>query len=78
MDAVRFGTILRRIREERGWTIRKLATRAGLTPAYVGILEGGGNVPTIATVLELTEVLGADIGDVMRELAKARLTPPQK
>ena len=76
MDAVRFGKILQRMREQRGWTIRKLATRAGLTPAYVGILEWGGNVPTITTVLELTEVLGADVGEVMRELAKARATPP--
>jgi hypothetical protein len=27
-------------------------------------------------VLELIEVLGADIGDVMRRLAAARISPP--
>jgi transcriptional regulator with XRE-family HTH domain len=54
-----------------------LATRAGLTPAYVGIVEQGGNVPSLTTVLELTEVLGADIAEVMRELAAARTAPPR-
>ena len=71
-DAVRFGAILRRIREQRGWTLRKLATRSGLSAAYVSIVERGGNVPSLTTVLELIEVLGVDIGDVMRELAAAR------
>jgi transcriptional regulator with XRE-family HTH domain len=75
MDAIRFGAIVRRIREERGWTRQKLATRSDLTPQYVSIVEQGGNVPSLTTVLELIEVLGADIGDVMRELAVARTAP---
>jgi transcriptional regulator with XRE-family HTH domain len=74
-DAARFGAILRRIREERGWTLRKLGTRAGLNPTYVSILEQGENVPSLSTVLELIEVLGGDIAEVMRELATARSTP---
>lgn len=79
VDAVRFGAILRQLREQRGWTRQKLAQRAGFTPTYLGILEQGGNVPSLTTVLELIEVLGADVGDVMRQLATARnppLTPP--
>lgn len=75
-DAERFGAILKHLREQRGWTRRKLAQRAGLTPTYVGILEYGGNIPSLPTVLELLEVLGADIADVMRRLAAARTTPP--
>jgi transcriptional regulator with XRE-family HTH domain len=76
-DAQRFGAIVRRLRRQRGWTRKKLATRAGLTPQYVGIVEQGGNVPSLATVLELLEVLGADVGEVMRELSAARNTPRQ-
>jgi transcriptional regulator with XRE-family HTH domain len=75
-DAARFGAILRQLREQRGWTRQKLATRAGMTPTYVGILEEGGNVATITAALELIEVLGGDIGDVMRRLAAARTAPP--
>ena len=75
-DAVRFGAILRRLREQRGWTKQKFAQRSGLTPSYVAILEEGGNVPSLSTVLELLEVLGADAAEVIRELATARSAPP--
>jgi DNA-binding XRE family transcriptional regulator len=75
-DAARFGAILKQLREQRGWTRQKLAQRAGITPTYIGILEYGGNIPSLPMVLELIEVLGADIGDVMRRLAAARITPP--
>ena len=74
-DADRFGAILRQLREQRGWTRQKLAQRAGLAPTYIGVLESGGNVPTISTVLELIEVLGGDIGEIMRQLAAARIAP---
>ena len=76
-DAARFGAILRRLREQRGWTKAKLATRAGMNAIYLGYVEEGRNAPTISTVLELLEVLDADAGEVMRELAEARrATPP--
>jgi transcriptional regulator with XRE-family HTH domain len=74
-DAARFGAILKRLRETKGWTRQKLAQRAGMTPTYIGILEYGGNTPSLPTVLELIEVLGGDIADIMRRLAAARVTP---
>jgi XRE family transcriptional regulator, regulator of sulfur utilization len=77
-DAERFGAILRQLREQRGWTRQKLAQRAGMTPTYIGILEYGGNTPSLPAVLELIEVLGADIADVMRRLAAARASPVPK
>ena len=77
LDAIRFGAIVRRLRTDRGWTRRKLATRAALTPQYVAIGEQGGNVPSLVTVLELIEVLGGDIAEVMRELSTARNSPSQ-
>lgn len=76
-DAVRFGVIVNRLRVARGWTRKKLSQRAGLTPQYVAIVEQGGNVPSLTTVLELIEVLGADIAEVMRELAVARNSPSE-
>jgi len=74
-DAARFGAAVRQLREQRGWTLRKLATRSGLSPAYVSIVERGGNVPSLTTVLDLIEVLGGDIAEVMRELSAARNRP---
>ena len=74
-DASRFGAIIRRLRDQRGWTRQKLAQRAGLSAQYLGIVEQGGNVPSLTTVLELIEVLGGDIGEIMRELMAARNAP---
>src|SRR5437016_2281753 len=54
-DAARFGAILKQLREQRGWTRQKLAQRSGVTPTYIGILEYGGNVPSLPMVLELLE-----------------------
>lgn len=76
-DAIRFGAIVRRLRDERGWTRKKLSQRAGLSPQYVAIVEQGGNIPSLTTILDLIEVLGADIAAVMRELSIARNSPRQ-
>jgi transcriptional regulator with XRE-family HTH domain len=75
-DAIHFGAIIRRIRLGRGWPMVKLARRAGMNPQYLGVLESGGNNPTLSTILELAEVLGADAAAIVREIALARNPPP--
>lgn len=77
-DAVLFGAMIRAVRLGRGWTLQKLATRSGMNATYLGIVEEGGNVPSLSTVLELTEVLGMDVGEIMRELARLRNTPIER
>jgi transcriptional regulator with XRE-family HTH domain len=77
-DAVRFGAILRRERLARGWTLRKLAQRSGMNAQYLGVVEAGGNVPSLATILEVAEVLGADAAEMIREVAVARRMPTVK
>src|SRR3954451_18472754 len=74
-DAVVFGAILRRERQARGWTLRKLAQRAGMNAQYLGVVEAGGNVPSLSLILEVAEVLGADAGEMIGEVAIARRTP---
>ena len=71
-DGARFGRIIRRVRRQRGWTIVKLARRSGMNATYLGILERGGNSPSLATIIELAEVLGVDAGDLVREVAAGR------
>lgn len=77
-DAVRFGAILRRERIARGWTIVKLARRSGMHHQYLGVVEAGGNIPSLSTILEVCEVLGADAGAMIREVAEARRMPKAK
>jgi transcriptional regulator with XRE-family HTH domain len=74
-DAVRFGAIVQRLRRQRGWTLRKLAQRSGMNPTYLGVLETGANMPTLATLLELAEVLNVEAADIVRELERARRPP---
>jgi transcriptional regulator with XRE-family HTH domain len=71
-ESTRFGAIVHDLRMKKGWTIVKLAQRSGLSRQYLTILEQGGNVPSISTVLELADVLGADPAEIMRQLAAAR------
>lgn len=42
---------------------------------YLGIVENGGNVTTLTTILAVCEVLGADAGEMIREVAAARRPP---
>ena len=75
-DAIRFGAIIHRLRMERGWTLVKFAQRSGMHLNYVSILERGGNVPSLVTILELADVFGVDPGDMVREVADARKPKP--
>lgn len=72
VDAVRFGTILRRLRTMRGWTIRVAAQRCGMNPNYLGTLEKGGNMPSVDTLLECADVYGVNASDIVREVEELR------
>ena len=52
-----FGTGIRRLRTERGWTQEDLADAAGLTATYVGQIERGDKVPSLTVVLKLARGL---------------------
>jgi transcriptional regulator with XRE-family HTH domain len=71
-DAERFGAIIRRLREQRGWTQDELASRAGMNSSYVGFIERGENVPTLTVILLLSQTLGQDAGDLVRQVARNR------
>lgn len=70
--AVKFGALVRRLREERGWTQDEMAERAGMNGSYVGFVERGDNVPTLTVILLLAETLGVDAGDLVRDVARRR------
>jgi transcriptional regulator with XRE-family HTH domain len=71
-DARKFGAIIRRLREQRGWTQDELAERAGMNGSYVGFIERGENVPTLSVILLLAQTLQVDAGDLVREVANGR------
>jgi hypothetical protein len=41
-------------------------------------VKAGGNIPSLSTIFEVCEVLGADEGAMTREVAEARRMPKAK
>ncbi|MFD7298366.1 DUF488 family protein [Streptomyces sp. NPDC059897] len=59
---------VRALREERGWTPERLAKEAGIQPATLARLEGGGAIqPGFFTVGALAEVLGVSLDELFRQ-----------
>jgi transcriptional regulator with XRE-family HTH domain len=64
---LRYGGIIRRLRQERGWTIRKLAAMAQYNPNHLSFLERGGNSMSIQSLLAFSEIFGLDPRDLLGE-----------
>jgi transcriptional regulator with XRE-family HTH domain len=71
-DASRFGAIIRRLRLARGWTLADFAKASGMNATYLGVLERGGNMPSLTTILQLADLFGIDAADIVREVEQAR------
>lgn len=71
-DAARFGAILQRLRLQRGWSLATAARRCGMNPNHLGVLEKGGNMVGLATLLELADVYGVEASEIVREVEQAR------
>ena len=56
------GTLIRDARQQKGWSISKLARRADMTEKTVGRVENGESDPKLGTVLRLVEALELDPG----------------
>jgi len=70
-DAVRFGAIVNRLRTERHWTLEDLARFSRMNSTYLGVLERGLNMPTLATILRLAAVFGVDAAGIVSEVEGA-------
>lgn len=62
-----FAARLREVRLSRGMTQTDLATRAVVTPTYVGKLEAGTVAPGIDLVARLAKALGTTVADLLPE-----------
>ena len=73
-DAVSFGLIMQRLRNERGWSLQQLGQASGMNPRYLSTMERGGNVPSISTLILLSTIFGVDPPEVLREMIEFRKT----
>jgi XRE family transcriptional regulator, fatty acid utilization regulator len=71
-SAIIFGEIFRRLRVERGWTIRACAERVGITASHLGIIESGRNLPGIHVILLFGHVFGINGWEIFREFEETQ------
>jgi transcriptional regulator with XRE-family HTH domain len=71
-EAARFGAVVQRLRQQKGWSLADLGKLVKLSPVYLSILERGRNIPSLTVILRLARALGADAGEMIREVAASR------
>lgn len=51
---------LRRIRQERGFTLKQLGEMAGLDDSYISLIENQKRTPSVQAAKRIAKVLGFD------------------
>ena len=65
LDAHQLGLRLRRLRQERAWSVSGTASAAGLSTRYVTEMEAGRANPTVGALDQLAEAYGLALADVL-------------
>lgn len=58
------GARIATIRAKRGMTQEDLAVKVGIGPKYLSSIERGKENPTLNTLINLSNALGVDLGDI--------------
>lgn len=62
----RFGAVVRQLREGRGWSQERLAGEAELNRSYMGEVERGVVMPSLATAAKLAAALGVPLSRLLQ------------
>jgi transcriptional regulator with XRE-family HTH domain/mannose-6-phosphate isomerase-like protein (cupin superfamily) len=73
MDQV--GPRLRQAREARGFSLREMARRIGVSPSFVSQVETGKASPSVGTLYSLVNELGLSLDEVMGDEQVASVIP---
>jgi transcriptional regulator with XRE-family HTH domain len=58
IDEVRFGRAVRKLRSARGWSQERLAEHADLNRTYLGEIERGVAIPSLASASKIASAFG--------------------
>lgn len=75
--AERFGTLVRRLRRERGFSQEEFAFRVGLHRTYMGDIERGEKNVTLMTADKLARGLGLTLATLLMELERSSDDPDE-
>lgn len=65
MDMVKIGKLLQGLRKEKGMTQEQLAERMGVARRTVSRWETGSNMPDLDILVELSDLYGADLREIL-------------
>jgi len=68
--ASRFGELVRRLRQERGYSQEEFSFRVGLHQTYVSSIERGERNVTIQTAERISKALGTTLAGMFGELER--------
>lgn len=60
------GRAIRALRQKRGYTLKTLAPKAGVTWGTLGVIERGEANPTWGTVREIASALGVSVSELAK------------
>ena len=66
-----FGTRLKQFRSNKGWTLRKAASFAGITSGYLCMLEQDKRDPGMQVILKLCRAYNVTLDDLLKDLPDA-------
>jgi transcriptional regulator with XRE-family HTH domain len=67
MTIQQFSIVLRGLREERGWSQEQLAERADLNRSYLGEVERGHAIPSLATMTKLASAFEIKLSNLIAQ-----------
>ncbi len=62
------GSLLRRRRKEKGFTLKELAQKAGLSEGFLSQVENNVKAPSVPNLVKVCDALGAEMGPLFDEL----------
>lgn len=66
MDKVILGQQLRKIRRQKGYTLQKLAEKAGIGSVYLSEIERGRKMPSLNCFIRIIEALDVSADFILR------------
>ncbi len=66
-----FAALIRRLREDRGWSQERMAERAELNRTYIGEIERAAVMPSLATASKLAQALELPLSALIAQCEQA-------
>lgn len=68
----RFGLVLRQRRQELKWSQERLADKANVNRSYLGEIERGSSIPSLATLEKLAGALEINLSTLLARCEQRR------